>query len=67
MEVVRFEGSGSSSSLGSCCVISTVAYHYTVAVSILILLMNDSDLHMRENLRRQTGEDPLSDLEVFYK
>jgi hypothetical protein len=51
-------GSRSFPSTGPCCVISTVAYHYTVAVSILILLMDGSDLHMRENWRGQTEEDP---------
>jgi hypothetical protein len=40
-------------------VISTVAYYYTVAVSILILLMDDSDLHKKKNWRGQTGEDPV--------
>jgi hypothetical protein len=40
-------------------VISTVAYHYTVAVSILILLMDGLDLHRRENWREQTGDDPV--------
>jgi hypothetical protein len=37
---------------------STVAYLYSVAVNILILLMDGLDLHRRENCREQIGEDP---------
>jgi hypothetical protein len=40
-------------------VISTVAYNDTVAFSILILLIDGSDLYMRENWRGQTEEDPV--------
>jgi hypothetical protein len=46
--------------------ISTVAYHYTVIVSILILLIDSSNMHIRENWRGQTGENPVSGIHIAY-
>ncbi|MCH97937.1 hypothetical protein A2U01_0018935, partial [Trifolium medium] len=52
------DGSGSSPSTAWCCAISAVDFYCTVAISIIILLIDGSDLTLEEKLERAAGEDP---------